>query len=390
MKKIWVIARKDLSILFADRSALILLLAAPFLLSLGIAAVTGAFSGGGSGGLRDIPVLVINYDRGPFGAAVIDVLTNERLEGLFKVTETSDEGDARRQMEEDQSAGAVIIPTGFSAGILPDPNTGLPGALVEVEVYTNPVRPISSQILQAVIIEAVHGFETAALIGDHSVPKIMVQRPAGPKNEESEPVHLMAYLAPAMAVFFLMFTATQGGRSLLAERDMGTLPRLLATPTNRVQILAGKVLGVFISGFIQVSVLVFAAAILFGLNWGNPMGVIILIIGGAAAATGWGILLASIAKTPFQVSSIGSAMTLIFGILGGSFIPVSEFSGPARLISRLTPNAWTLDGFQKLAEGGSLADISLQIASLTAMAVVLFIISVLLSRRRWASGFMQS
>ena len=31
-------------------------------------------------------------------------------------------------------------------------------------------------------------------------------------------------MAPSMAIMFLMFTVTNGGRSILAERDWGTLP----------------------------------------------------------------------------------------------------------------------------------------------------------------------
>ena len=52
MRKLWAIGRKDLIVLFRDRAALILMLAAPLALTVGLGLVTGGFSGGQTG-LRD-------------------------------------------------------------------------------------------------------------------------------------------------------------------------------------------------------------------------------------------------------------------------------------------------------------------------------------------------
>ncbi|MCK7526881.1 MAG: ABC transporter permease [Ignavibacteriales bacterium] len=53
---------------------------------------------------------------------------------------------------------------------------------------------------------------------------------------------MLAYMAPGMALMFLMYTVSYGGRSILAERAQGTLPRLLVSPTSTAQMLGGKVL----------------------------------------------------------------------------------------------------------------------------------------------------
>ena len=44
---------------------------------------------------------------------------------------------------------------------------------------------------------------------------------------------VLAYMAPGMALMFLMFTVSNGGRTLLAEQRLGTLPRLLVPPSAR-------------------------------------------------------------------------------------------------------------------------------------------------------------
>ena len=62
MKKLFLIGIKDLKLIFRDRAALIFMLLAPFLLTIGMGFVTGRFSGG-SNGLSDIPVIIVNLDK---------------------------------------------------------------------------------------------------------------------------------------------------------------------------------------------------------------------------------------------------------------------------------------------------------------------------------------
>jgi ABC-2 type transport system permease protein len=80
-------------------------------------------------------------------------------------------------------------------------------------------------------------------------------------------------------------------------------------------------------------------------------------------------------------------MMIIFGLLGGTFIPATQFPQLIRTLARLTPNYWSNNGFIVLSSGGGLAEIMPILGALLAMAVVLFAVSVLFARRRWASGF---
>ncbi len=82
----------------------------------------------------------------------------------------------------------------------------------------------------------------------------------------------LAYMAPGMALMFLMFTAANGGRTLLSERAQGTLPRLLVSPTSTAQVLGGKVLGIYLTGVAQMLILIVASTLLFGLQVGRSAG----------------------------------------------------------------------------------------------------------------------
>jgi ABC-2 type transport system permease protein len=188
-------------------------------------------------------------------------------------------------------------------------------------------------------------------------------------------------MAPGMALLFLMYTVSYGGRSILAERSQGTLPRLLISPTSTLQVLGGKVLGIFFMGVAQVGILILASSVLFGVKWGDTFGLAVLILATALGATGWGMLITAIARTPAQVGSLGSAIMLIFGILGGSFVSLDQMPSLVRTLSRITPNAWGLDGFTTLALGGRLPNLAEPITALVIMATLLFGISVVLFNR---------
>jgi ABC-2 type transport system permease protein len=414
MRKILAIGWKDLRLVLRDRAALVLMLAAPFALTLALGFVAGRFSGADqTNGLSDIPVLLVNEDDGVFGQALLDVFKRPDLAGLLAPTASTDAAAARRTVEADEAAAAVIIPPGFTASLLPNFAAGASApAAVAVEVYASPSRPVSAGVIQTIVARYLSQVQAGLVTTQVTVAELLASGRLAPQDAQARgaalaqrlladpnppslitlsstaaaagsatSVDILATFAPAMAMFFLMYTVAYGGRSLLAERRAGTLPRLLSTPTAQVQVLAGKVFGIFLTGAAQLGVLVLASSLLFGLRWGDPLAVAALIAAVAAAATGWGLLLAAFARSPEQVGSLGSALMLLFGVLSGSFVPSAGFPGWLRALGQITPNAWGLQGFAALARGATLSGLLLPLVALTAMAVVLFGAAALLFRR---------
>jgi ABC-2 type transport system permease protein len=418
MRKLLLIGLKDLKLMFRDRAALTFMLLAPFLLTIGMGFVTGRFSGG-STGISDIPVVIVNLDKAELGNALEDLFNSDELSGLMEPTASDSPEAARRLIDSDGASAAVIIPAGFTRSIIPaegtmfDPNAVQPEA-VQIEVYANPSRPTGAGIVKAIVDEFISRVEEGRTSGMTSIVGLMQSGLLNPQNAESEAralfenveeaestaitlktdkegseaveFDLLAYFAPGMALMFLMYTVSYGGRSILAERAQGTLPRLMISPTQTTQVLGGKVLGIFFMGVAQVGILILASAVFFQVKWGDPLGMIALILAAVFGAAGWGMLITAFARTPAQVGSTGSAIMLIFGILGGSFISLEQLPPFMRTISRITPNAWGLDGFTTLALGGTLKNLTEPITALLIMGAVLFGIAVVLFNR---SGLVQ-
>lgn len=418
MRKLFLIGIKDLKLIFRDRAAVIFMLLAPFLLTIGMGFVTGRFSGSSSG-ISNIPVVIVNLDKEQLGNALADVFSSQDLADLMDPTVSSDPEAARRFIDEDKAAAAVIIPKGFTRSIIPAEGTMFEAnaALAEpvkIEVYANPTRPTNAGVVKAIVDEFMSRVEEGRTSGMTSIMGLMQAGLLNPQTADGEARKLfanvnnnqttaitlkndkegaqavnfdiLAYMAPAMALMFLMYTVTYGGRSLLAERSQGTLPRLLISPTTTAEVLGGKVLGIFFTGVAQVGILILASAIFFDVKWGDALGLVVLVLAAVFGATGWGMLITALARTPGQVANTGTTLMLIFGILGGSFVSLDQMPPVVQVVSKLTPNAWGLDGFTTLALGGTLANLMQPITALFIMGAVLFGIAVLLFNR---SGIMQ-
>jgi ABC-2 type transport system permease protein len=411
MKKLFLIGFKDLRLVFRDRAALILMLVAPFALTVGMGFATGRFSGSNGSALSDIPVVIVNLDQDRLGNALVDTFKSTDLEKLVEPSIATSAENARQLVDDNRVAAAVIIPVGFTSSIIPsqamlaqarqDPLSSQQEP-VRIEIYANPARPTGAGVIKAIVDEFISRVEQARISGTTSLlaipgignmPTEQIQSLAesifgrsdsqaaagtsitlktntiGADTVDFDP---LAYLAPGMALMFLMYTVGYGGRSIMAESIQGTLPRLLVSPTNSMQILGGKVLGIFLSGVAQMGILILASTFLFQVKWGDPVGVAALIAAAVFGATGWGMLITALARTPGQVSTAGTATMLIFGLLGGSFINLEQMPAWIRSISNITPNAWGLDGFVTLALGGRLADLGRPILALLIMGTLLF------------------
>jgi ABC-2 type transport system permease protein len=415
MKKIFLIGWKDVVLAFRDKAGLLLMLVAPFLLTLGLGFVTGRFSGPTTSGLSQIPVVIVNQDGGQLGNALVTLFQSKDLATLVSATSLSDPAAARQQVDADQVAAAIVIPAGFTQSIIPSQGAAATQAdppAVQVEMYANPTRPTSSGVVRSILDEFISRVEVGRAGGAVAVTQLISQGLVKPQDaarlgaeigarqaaaletsspilikgiaDGSQPVQFdpLAYMAPGMALMFLMYTVSNGGRSLLTEKAQGTLPRLLVTPISTTQVLGGKVFGIFLTGAAQMLILIGGSTLFFNLQWGDPVAVVALVLASVAGAVGWGMLITAVAKTPGQAGTIGSAIFLTFGILGGSFFQMTNLPTWFQVLSKITPNSWGLDGFTVLGLGGHIGEILTPLAALLLMGAVLFTLSVVLLNRR--------
>ncbi|HSF84844.1 MAG TPA: ABC transporter permease [Acidimicrobiia bacterium] len=373
------IALKDLRQRMRDRSAIMLGIIAPlglaFIFSLIIPDIDDINVGLG----------VVDADGGPIAAVfVADVLEPLAADGLFTLVRLESEAEAASGVESGKVDAAVVLPAGFSAAVA----AAEPGVCdadgcvaAEIGVLGHVDRQLSAQIAEAVSsgfagqltgvrVALATAFElNKADVGAVSAAAAAASPQIAVSDEVagSKQLGLSTFFSAGMAIFFLFFTVQFGVSSLLAERTFGTMPRLLAAPIRWWQIVAGKALAAFVLGVVAMVVLIAGSTAFIGAEWGNPVGVGLLVIASVLAAIGIMAVIATLAKTAEQAANWQAIVAVVLGMLGGTFFPVSQAPGILSRLSLLTPHAWFMRGLGDLSNGGGAGD-----ALPATLAIVMF------------------
>lgn len=376
MHAVLLIAAKDLRQRVRDRSAFLLAIVVPFVL-------TAIFSllFGPAATPRAFEYAVVDQDHTAVSRSFTDdVLGALEGQGVAKVREL-EEAEARAAVGEGDLDVAFVLPSGFAADVAsPRP--------AELRVVGSADAPTATTVARSVARSYVGGLDAARVAAAAVGASRPGLAPADLERVAQETVHglspvtiddvsattrvldVKTYFAAAMAVFFLLFTVQFGVSSLIDERGEGTLVRLLAAPVRRWAILAGKLLTSIVLGIVSLTVLMVASALMLGADWGDPLGVALLVVAGVLAGTGITSVIASLAKTSEQAGTWQAVVAVSLGLLGGSFFPVRQAGAVIANLSLVTPHAWFLGGLGALAGGGGALQALPSVAVLLGMAAV--------------------
>lgn len=188
--------------------------------------------------------------------------------------------------------------------------------------------------------------------------------------------------ASSQLLLFLFLTALTGSAALIETRRLGVSRRMLSTPAPTGTIIAGEAVGRLAVSVLQGIAIMAASALLFGVRWGNLVAAGLLMTAFAAVAGGAGLLMGAMARTPEQSLAFGLLLSLGFGALGGTMLPLELFPSTMRTLAHLTPHAWGVEGFTELINHhGGVTDIAPQLGVLVAMAAALFALATWRLRR---------
>jgi ABC-2 type transport system permease protein len=160
---------------------------------------------------------------------------------------------------------------------------------------------------------------------------------------------VLDYFAPSIAIVFLFISGGLGVRSLMLERSAGTLVRIAAAPLRPIRIVVGKMLAIFITGLTSILVVWGATTLIFGAQWGAPLGVLLLSSGAAAAMCGLGAFLTSLARNEQEAFGVALIVGLFLSLIGGNLLPPGSLPSIFQILSLGTPNGWALVGFGRLS-----------------------------------------
>ena len=370
-----------------------------------------------------VRVAVVDEDATTYSRRIVEALARE---GGLQVR-TTDSGEpngavltrttAEALVRNGRVPVAVVLPKGieesgrFFGGVADN--------AVKVEILADVSDPVAPQVVQGLLQKVsftaapdVFAAEGIALFEKHSGPltaqqrssfeewKRELQQPGGATPADASTMGLpttivnvmqpgggnkanISFFAAGIGVMFLLFSCTAAGGALLEEEESGTLGRLVGSRAGMTGVLAGKWLFVSMMGALQLTVMFTWGALVFGLPLlGHLPGFAVMTAVTAAAAAGFGLVLATLSRSRAQLSGLSTIVILTMSALGGSMFPRFLMTETMQQIGLLTFNAWALDGYLKVFwRNVPIVELWPQVAVLATLAVVFFGLARRLARR---------
>lgn len=191
------------------------------------------------------------------------------------------------------------------------------------------------------------------------------------------------YLAPGIMAQSALFIAIFYGIQLIWERDFGILTKLLATPTPRAALVAGKAFAAGVRAVSQVLVLLVLASILGVRFVWRPLGLlgaVVAVMLGSSFFASLSMTIAGLVRTRERLMGIGQAITMPLFFASNALYPTEIMPAWVRAVTHVNPLSYEVNALRRLLLGlpGSLAaDFA---ALLVAAAVGIAAASLLLGR----------
>jgi ABC-2 type transport system permease protein len=372
----FVIAGRILRQRIRDRSAIIFAVLTPLGLALAFSAIIPDFTTS-----FHTTVAVVDEDGGEAAAALVDgPLAGLASAGVADIRPLGSEADARTAVAADEVGVAIVIPAGFTSAI----HAGTPTEVRILGGSSPTAREVARATVSAfaaVVDTSRLAIETVVATGGAADPATLARIRAAVLG--APPIALSDALAArgqasmatfygaAMAIMFVFFATQYGALAILAERRVGTLNRLLASPVRRASVILGGSIAGFALGLLAMTILVVATTLIAHASWGPPPLVALLVLAAVVAAIGISTLVATLAKTVEQAGGLNAIIALCMAAIGGVFIPLSHSPELLARVSLITPHAWFLRAIDTLTlPTATLGDIAQPVVVLIAMGVV--------------------
>lgn len=367
------IALNELRRTARDRTALFFALALPVVIIVIIGSTFGTED--------DLEVGVLDNDGSPRAAQLVDGLGTAESVAVERYGTL----DAlERDIRTGGVAAGLVVPEGYGAALDR-------GREATVELVADPTSTSAAAVQQtvrgAVADEAVrtaaarfvaengtgsYGDAAAAVErAADDLPGVAVRTvPVGGGRERE--LGTFDYTAPANLTLFVFVNTLAVGAVLAQDRRQGITRRLLGTPHGTGTILAGIGAAKLLFALVQSALIVAIGALLFGVDWGDPVGGALVILLFALVATAVGLLVGSTVSEPDQAIAIAIPVAIGLGMLGGCMWPLDIVPDAMRVAGHVGPHAWAMDAWITLVfDRQGVGAIAVELAVLAGFALVL-------------------
>lgn len=325
---------------------------------------------------KNLPVAVLAADNSPFARRFVHAMENS---GYFRIAQNVEtEEEARKLLARGEVQFVLSIPADFSRRLVRGER---PALLVEADA-TDPSAVSSA-------VQVVNEISRTVFDRDLAGPLEKLTAQPGPAELRIHlaynPDRVTQYnIVPGlMGVVLTMTMVVITALAVTRERERGTMESLLATPALPLEVMTGKIIPYIVVGYVQVTVILLAAKILFHV----PMvGSLPLLYFSAlcfiAATLAVGITISTLATNQLQAMQMSFFFFLPSLLLSGFMFPFRGMPEWAQAIGSALPLTHFLRVLRGiLLKGNTLPDVWPDLWPILAFGVVVMLFGAFRYRR---------
>ena len=264
---------------------------------------------------KSLPTAVLAADNSIYARTLVRAIENS---GYFRVVRhLSSEADADRALAMGTVQFVVTIPENFSRKL---ERGERPVLLVEADA-TDPAATSNALAALLTINQNALNRDLAGALHDLQYPvpafELRVQRRYNPEGITQYNI-VPGLLGVVLTMTMVMMTSL----AVTREYERGTMENLLATPVRPIEVMFGKIVPYIIVGYIQVTVILLAAKLLFAVPMLGSLALLsVVLILFIAANLAIGYTFSTLAKNQMQAMQMTFFFFLPSMLLSGFMFP---------------------------------------------------------------------
>ena len=166
----------------------------------------------------------------------------------------------------------------------------------------------------------------------------------------------LAFMAPGVLAQSVLFSAIFFGISVIWERDLGIVHKMLVSPAYRGALVMGKAISAGLRGLSQ-AVIIYVLALVMGIRLQfSPLslaGVVAVVMLGSALFATFSLIVACLVKTRERFMGIGQVLTMPLFFASNAIYPLAIMPRWLQVVARVNPLTYVVDALRGLmVQGG--------------------------------------
>lgn len=313
----------------------------------------------GNDGETTFHVYYVDEDQTAFSSQLIESLS---AADSFEFQALQDAEWAAAELEDGDIYAYFVIPKGFAERVQNGETNVISfhyNALENDRV--SPIRTLLENVTYAFQEQLLKQTlsDQPELLAQLLTPALQIEEIALQKEEE---IDVISHIVPGYTVMFTFYIIISMVISCVKDLEGGITARLASTSMKGRHYLFGKWLPYVIIVLVQIAILFGFGWLVYDINLGNPLALLLICTALANIATAWGMAISLLVKNENMGIGVTQVIALGGAMLGGLWMPIEFMPKFIQNIAPFLPQYWAQQGLLEImVYGGGIGDIWLHV-----------------------------